>query len=236
MPQLTLPLLAGFTSYLSSNVALYYSPAIRAQYAARNAGKTPAVQFNDVMFALHALVLSSVTVSQYLFPHAWGFTPSSGNRPSRAILGIISGSAAGVFLTYFMIVSRGGGADADPATSWCELDLVYAVGYVKLVVTFVKYVPQLLANFRNQSTKGWSIWQILLDMAGGVLSVSQLIIDSYLQGDWSGVTGNPVKLLLGNVSMFFDVLFMTQHYVLYRGRDSERERLLDEEEEGSRLD
>lgn len=194
------------------------------------------MQFNDIMFAMHALVLSCVTVSQYLLPKTWSFTPSAGNRPSRAILGIVSGSAAGVALTYFMIVTRGGGPDADPASSWCELDLVYAVGYVKLVVTFVKYLPQLLANFRNKSTKGWSIWQILLDVAGGVLSVSQLLIDSHLQGDWSGVTGNPVKLLLGNVSMFFDTLFLTQHYVLYRGHESERERLLAEEEEGRRLD
>lgn len=46
-------------------------------------------------------------------------------------------------------------------------------------------------------------------------------IDSYLQGDWSGVTGNPVKLALGNVSIFFDVVFLVQHFWLYRGRGGE---------------
>jgi len=49
-----------------------------------------------------------------------------------------------------------------------------------------------------------------------VLSILQLVIDSGLQADWSGITGNPVKLGLGNVSIFFDVIFMIQHYVLYR--------------------
>lgn len=87
---------------------------------------------------------------------------------------------------------------------------------MKLFVTLVKYMPQVLTNYRNRSTIGWSIWQILFDFIGGILSITQLGIDSYLQHDWSGITGNPVKLLLGNVSMFFDVIFITQHYVLYR--------------------
>lgn len=48
------------------------------------------------------------------------------------------------------------------------------------------------------------------------MSILQLVIDSSLQADWSGLTGNPVKLGLGNVSIFFDIIFITQHYVLYR--------------------
>lgn len=112
-------------------------------------------------------------------------------------------------------------ADFDPAVDWCGLDIVYAVGYVKIVVTLVKYTPQILANWRNRSTRGWSIWQILLDFAGGILSVGQQGIDSYLQRDWSGITGNPVKFALGNVSMVYDVIFMVQHYVLYGERKGE---------------
>lgn len=95
---------------------------------------------------------------------------------------------------------------------------MYATGYVKLVVTFVKYIPQAWLNFKRKSTHGWSIGQILFDITGGVLSVSQLVIDSSLQGDWSGLTGNPVKLGLGNISIFFDLIFITQHYVLYGPR------------------
>jgi cystinosin len=74
---------------------------------------------------------------------------------------------------------------------------------------------------------GWSIVPILLDLAGGILSVLQLVIDSALQSDWSGITGNPVKLGLGNVSIFFDLIFIVQHYILYREKDARSE-----EEEG----
>ncbi len=34
-------------------------------------------------------------------------------------------------------------------------------------------------------------------------------------GDWSGITGDPVKFGLGALSMAYDVVFMLQHYVWY---------------------
>jgi cystinosin len=77
----------------------------------------------------------------------------------------------------------------------------------------VKYTPQAYLNYKLKSTVGWSIDQILLDFAGGVLSLLQLVIDCSLQSDWSGLLGNPVKFGLANISMFFDIIFMTQHYL-----------------------
>jgi len=71
-------------------------------------------------------------------------------------------------------------------------------------------------NYKRKSTKGWSIAQILFDLTGGILSLLQLIIDSSVQGDWSGITGNPTKLGLANISMCFDLIFITQHYFLYQ--------------------
>ena len=96
------------------------------------------------------------------------------------------------------------------------------------------------ANYRRKSTIGWSIDQIVCDFLGGILSVAQLLLDSSLQNDWSGVTGNPVKLMLGNVSMLFDIIFLTQHYILYPQRqkpnDSESRGLLGEDDSDRRRD
>jgi cystinosin len=93
---------------------------------------------------------------------------------------------------------------------------IYSFSYIKLLITIVKYMPQVWLNYERQSTAGWSIGTILLDLAGGVLSMVQLVLDSSLQSDWSGITGNPVKLLLGNVTIFFDAIFCIQHYILYQ--------------------
>ncbi|KHN94602.1 cystinosin [Metarhizium album ARSEF 1941] len=228
----------GFVAYLVSNASLYYSPVIRSQYAARHNNLDPTVQFNDIVFALHASVISTVTLSQYLLRSSWGFARSAGGRPSRIIVGVALGSLLGVFGIFLVVVSAAAKGPVDPAMDWCELDVIYAVSYVKLLITLVKFTPQILANYSNQSTRGWSIWQVTLDFAGGVLSTGQQAIDSYLQHDWSGITGNPVKFALGNVSMVYDCIFLAQHYILYRGshgKDNfEGDALLGDEEQQRR--
>jgi cystinosin len=80
----------------------------------------------------------------------------------------------------------------------------------------VKYIPQAIFNYQRKSTQGWSIGQILFDFTGGILSIAQLVIDASFGGDWSGITGNPLKFGLANISIFFDVIFILQHFVLYR--------------------
>ncbi|PSR94339.1 PQ loop repeat-domain-containing protein [Coniella lustricola] len=225
----------GFLAYLISNAAFYYSPVVRAQYAARNNGHHPAVAFNDIAFAAHALLLSLITASQYFFPRLWRFAATPGTRISRFILGTAIGCVLGVFVVILRVQPDSDSTrSVDPQRDWVWLDVVYAVGYVKLWVTLIKFTPQILANFRNKSTAGWSISQILLDFVGGTLSIAQLLIDSYLQGDWSGLTGNPVKFALGQVSMIYDLIFFAQHYVLYRepgGMTGEREALLERGDE-----
>jgi len=224
----------GFFAYFVANLAFYYSPLIRSQYASRHKGLTPTVQFNDITFAAHGLLLSLITTSQYFFPSAWGFRPSVGNRPSRFVLGIFFGCIVGVIAVLFVVLGSPERDRLAPARgAWVWLDAIYAISYVKLVVTLVKYTPQVVVNYRNRSTVGWSILQILLDFAGGILSIAQQGVDSYLQGDWSGITGNPVKFALGNVSMIYDVIFMTQHYILYpdaEGKTEEEDALLNDEE------
>ncbi|KAI1075859.1 PQ loop repeat-domain-containing protein [Whalleya microplaca] len=227
----------GFLAYLIYTSALYSSPVIRYQYALRNNDHTPTVAFNDIVFAAHAFVICAVLTTQYFIPSAWGFDRAPGTRPSQLIWGIATGSVFGVLAIIFVVL--GTPPDADPKTAWAWLDVIYAISYVKLLITLVKYAPQLVHNWRNRSTKGWSIWQILLDFSGGILSIAQQGIDSWLQGDWSGITGNPVKFLLGNASMLYDLLFMGQHYVLFRdsgpAKNGERDSLLERGEEDERL-
>ncbi|KAL7461793.1 hypothetical protein ACHAXS_002198 [Conticribra weissflogii] len=100
---------------------------------------------------------------------------------------------------------------------WQWIDYLYFLSFVKVGITIVKYIPQVLLNYRRKSTSGWQIWNIILDFTGGTLSILQLIGDSIAQardegsgGVWTGIIGNPAKLGLGLVSIFFD------HYVLYR--------------------
>jgi hypothetical protein len=76
---------------------------------------------------------------------------------------------------------------------------------IKVLITFTTYVPQVMMNWQRQSTSGWSIWNVTLDVTGGTLSLLQLVFDSYALNDWSGVTGNLAKLGLASVTILFDV-------------------------------
>lgn len=92
---------------------------------------------------------------------------------------------------------------------------MYSLTTVKLLLTIFKYAPQAWSNYQRKSTLGWATGGIVLDVIGGVLSLVQLVIDAASQADWSGLTGNPVKLGLANISLFFDAIFLTQRFVLY---------------------
>ena len=59
-----------------------------------------------------------------------------------------------------------------------EWDTLLVMGYAKAAITFVKYVPQVILNYRRKSTVGWSLANVLLDFTGGTLSLLQSVINS----------------------------------------------------------
>lgn len=91
------------------------------------------------------------------------------------------------------------------------LDFLYTCSYIKLAITLLKYIPQAYLNFKRKSTVGWSIENILLDFTGGILSMAQMMFNSYNYGeafsnfkrwkpnfdtfldDWASVLGDPTK-------------------------------------------
>lgn len=96
------------------------------------------------------------------------------------------------------------------------LDVILYLSYVKLVITVIKYVPQAYMNYQRKATTGWSIHNIILDFTGGSLSFLQMLLIAINYNDWISIFGNFAKFGLGVISMSFDILFLLQHYVLYR--------------------
>lgn len=91
------------------------------------------------------------------------------------------------------------------------LNPVSFMGYGKLLLSFIKYIPPAYWNYKRKSTVGWSIFNMLLDFVGGVFSVAS--------GGMSVSNGlNVTKTVLGFLTIFFDLIFIFQHYVLYRKR------------------
>ncbi|KAK7889005.1 hypothetical protein WMY93_024565 [Mugilogobius chulae] len=97
-------------------------------------------------------------------------------------------------------------------------DVFFSLHAVLLCVVYVgqALVYQAYMNYQRSSTVGWSIGNVLLDFTGGTLSILQMVLQSYNNNQWMLFFGNPTKFGLGLFSVLFDLLFICQHYCLYR--------------------
>lgn len=193
---------AGFACYSAYTLCFYFSNTIQRQYKERHGADAEiTVQSNDVAFAVHALVLCCVQLSQIVIYRGFDAAPLA----LSVKLGLATWLAVCVIFSALVMEEH--------LSSW--LDFLYMLSIVKVVISLIKYVPQVSLNYKRKSTCGWNIWNIVLDCTGGTLSIVQQIGDSWDLRDYSGITGNPSKFALGFVSIFFDLIFFLQHYVLY---------------------
>lgn len=195
--------LLGHTLYAIFNCSLYWNNHIEQEYFNRNPRGLNPVEPNDVAFSMHASLATLLTVLQ-CFIYERGE-----QRVSYTAQGIL-GLFGTVIVVSGILVGTG---------TWHWLDFLYALSYIKLAITLIKYVPQAVLNFRRKSTVGWSIENILLDFTGGMLSMMQMLFNAYNYDDWASIFGDPTKFGLGLFSVLFDIVFIVQHYVLYKRTD-----------------
>lgn len=163
------------------------------------------MQASDVFFAVHAFAMTAVILVQIMI------YPRGGQKLSKVCL-LLSTTLIALTTIFTVVVAvrqRG---------FFVWINLLEFMADAKLFVTLIKYVPQAWMNYRRKSTVGVSIHNFLLDFTGGTLSVAQLLMDCGITSDWSAITGDVAKFGLGSVSMLFDVVFLVQHYGLYRDR------------------
>lgn len=198
--------LIGYIALSIYSIAMYYDEGVRDTYRDKHNGNSPAVQINDVFFAVHALFLTAVPLGQMAWYDGYKQYPST-------LCIVNSGVTVSLIIGYLLVVIiMGHSSRLFNFFYW-----IYLLGFVKLAVTVLKYIPQLVLNFQRQSTEGWNITQIILDLMGGLFSALQLVLDAQDTGEWNGVIGNIQKVLLGGITVIFDFVFIMQHYVLYHG-------------------
>ncbi|XP_065879900.1 cystinosin homolog [Euphorbia lathyris] len=196
--------LTKHSSYLIYNASLYFSSAIQEQYLEKYGyGEMIPVAANDVAFSMHAVLLTAITLFQIVIYDRGNQKVS---RISIAIVCVVWLTAAGCFFI------------ALPHHSW--LWLISIFNSIQVFMTVIKYIPQAIMNFMRKSTDGFSIGNILLDFLGGVTNYAQMVVQSVDQNSWVNFYGNIGKTLLSLVSVFFDLVFMCQHFILYRSKRS----------------
>ncbi|KAI9127896.1 hypothetical protein K1719_000889 [Acacia pycnantha] len=192
--------LTKHSSYLFYNSSLYFSPVVQKQYRAKYGQKEMIpVAANDVAFSSHAVLLTAISLFQI------AIYDRGNQKVSKIACGIVSVAWSVAAICFFITLST---------HHWLWLLSVFNI--IQVCMTCVKYIPQAVMNYMRKSTSGWSIGNILLDFSGSIGNYSQMVMQSVDQGSLTNFYGNLGKLLLSLVSVFFDILFMIQHYVLYR--------------------
>ncbi|KAJ4957457.1 hypothetical protein NE237_024568 [Protea cynaroides] len=191
--------LTKHSSYLIYNASLFFSHVIQGQYRKKfGHGEMIPVAANDVAFSIHAVLLTAITLFQ-VFIYERG-----DQKISKTCIALTSVAWVSAVVCFFITL---------PHHSWLWLISVFNV--IQVVMTAIKYVPQVYMNFKRKSTQGWSIGNILLDLLGGLMNYAQMSMQSIDQGSWVNFYGNIGKTLLSLLSISFDFLFMCQHYLLY---------------------
>ncbi len=197
----------GFCSYSVYNLFFYADSATKRAYERTHHGSSNTVELNDVFFSLHAVTLTTITIIQIVLYRAAGQTVSR-------LATVLAGSALAITAVYAVLCAVGARGGRTPF-NW--LDWLFFLSYLKVAISLCKYSPQVYIIYKRKSTTGWNIWNVLLDITGGVLSICQLVLDCWAAGDWSGITGNMAKFSLGALSIVYDIIFILQHYLWFGG-------------------
>lgn len=204
--------LLGFIGYTVYTIWGYCDPKI-------GTGK---VSIQDIVFASHATMITFITIIQICI---YFDKKDPNQKVSSTCKLIISCLVWGVIQILF--IERVLGLYDPHATeqSSFSFNSVIYLGWCKVFISFIKYMPQAYFNFKRKSTEGWNIHNILLDFTGGSFSFAQNIIDTIrgqqiiIDDPTQSHSLNIAKYALSFISIIFDILFMTQHYCLYPHRE-----------------
>mmetsp|Transcript_8488 Transcript_8488/g.12742 ORF Transcript_8488/g.12742 Transcript_8488/m.12742 type:complete len:386 (+) Transcript_8488:169-1326(+) len=194
----------NYICYTTYNAFFFWDETIRQDYKDRNGADAEiTVQSNDVAFSINALVLTLFTLGQIFY--YGGFSTQPLSRTTKGIIGATVGLSLLYILGIFFHV---------PNFDW--IDFLYIMATVKLILTVMTYIPQIVLNYKRKSTQGFNIWNVIFDFSGGLLSLIQLYFDCVDMNDYGGILGNWAKLVLSLITLVFDGIYFLQHYVLYR--------------------
>jgi cystinosin len=105
-----------------------------------------------VAFAVHALLLTIATLAQIAYYDGGLWSSRQAQGTSRLISYLIVVLLCVMLLTPALVVSSG----TWHRWTFTWLDYFYLLSFVKIAVTMIKYIPQVVLNYQRKSTLGWS--------------------------------------------------------------------------------
>lgn len=176
----------------------------------------PKISQFDFLYCLHGFAMNLVLVSQVIYGvKLWRLhSDSHQNRmkPYYYRLLVVSQVVFGILTLKFGYETSRDGWDNVRTLSYCNSLFV-----LKISMSLIKYIPQVIHNHDRKSMKGFAIQSVALDITGGVASLSQLILQiTKDQGfNFVAIVANFGKIGLALVTLVFNVIFISQ-WLIFR--------------------
>lgn len=176
------------------------------------------IQIQDILFSIHALILTIVIIGQILYYY-------NPNDPKQKVSSFAITVSICIWWGFILLIVIENwlklyNPHDNKGKSFAFNSIIY-LGFIKAMLSLIKCLPQVLMNYKRKSTKGFSIFNIILDFIGGSFSFIQNLIDTkykchvIIQHDEKYLL-NVVKYAISIITVVFDLVFLTQHYILYR--------------------
>lgn len=201
----------NFTGYLSYSVFTVWG------YFDKNIGTGP-IELQDLLFAVHGFIMTNVILGQVFY-----YYDREEKYHKVSFLTVCISFCVWWGFIILLIMERLNIYDyKDVKDKAFPFNSIIYLGFCKAIITLIKYIPQVILNYKRKSTEGWNILNIWLDFFGGLLSLFQNLFDTLYDCASSSSSGdenkalNFVKYCLSFITLFFNIIFFIQHYYLYR--------------------
>jgi cystinosin len=195
--------IVGYICYSISILLQLKNDIVRNQYMQVFNGNLPLLSNADLFYSFHGIILLLTLLSQIIFGNLlWNFHNERINfkihRLTRTILFIL----ALFTLTNWLI--------DDPNLTF--LNLAINLAYVKIIISLIKYIPQVIRNYRRKSMYGISKLQIMLDLLGAFFSFMEFYLKKELPLI-DALNANRGKIGITIVTFLFACIFLGQVYI-----------------------
>ncbi|KAL3236219.1 cystinosin-like protein ERS1 [Nakaseomyces bracarensis] len=164
----------------------------------------------DYCYCLHGFCLTAIMTTQLFYGRElWGFTDEYRGRMKKIYKRVLMISIFTFCLVTLQFVydNRVLGWDNSRTLIYCN-----KLFFLKITMSLIKYIPQVLHNYERKSMKGFAISGVFLDITSGIASIIQLICqvlkDTNINLDV--IVSNFGKVGLALVTLMFNFIFISQ--------------------------
>lgn len=174
----------------------------------------PKVSHFDFWYCLHGVVMNLVLCSQVMCGATiWRFHAEQRRMKPVYRKTLLAAITLWLLATLrFFNSIKSNGWDNAVTLAYCNKLIL-----LKILMSLIKYIPQVKHNYERKSMRGFPIEAVLCDLIGGICSIWQLALQlSADQGFTAAIfIANFGKIGIALVTLFFNFVYISQ-WIVYR--------------------